>query len=269
MGARVAVVCVGRLTRTPRGLRTVRTGYTHARLLRAVRGYVYRRRRAACPGHHDTPCTVPQPRTADRGRTVAPQALTDGEWSGKAVIQCDLGCDSVCQVVVVHTRHPIEALVSHYYCVSDARVCPRRAAFYQNSSASSSAIASRAAARPTALLALAAGGAVQPPRLSIGEYFASELPYSRGGSAEPAPHSTLSQLLERHEQQCRLLTEAEALLCAGPRCAALRGALRLVRSRYEELVSCPTHLTQAVLHTYSASSMNHTLMGSRDPSLAS
>jgi len=29
-------------------------------------------------------------------------------------------------VVVLHVRHPVETLVSHYYCVSSARTCPRR-----------------------------------------------------------------------------------------------------------------------------------------------
>jgi hypothetical protein len=29
-------------------------------------------------------------------------------------------------VVVLHVRHPLETLVSHYYCVSSARTCPRR-----------------------------------------------------------------------------------------------------------------------------------------------
>ena len=30
------------------------------------------------------------------------------------------------RVVVLHARHPIESIVSHYYCVSDASVCPKR-----------------------------------------------------------------------------------------------------------------------------------------------
>ena len=30
------------------------------------------------------------------------------------------------QSVILHTRHPLEALVSHYYCVTSESVCPKR-----------------------------------------------------------------------------------------------------------------------------------------------
>ena len=29
-------------------------------------------------------------------------------------------------VLLLHTRHPVESIVSHFYCVSSARICPRR-----------------------------------------------------------------------------------------------------------------------------------------------
>ena len=39
-------------------------------------------------------------------------------------------------VVLMHRRHPVESLISHIFCISSARVCPRRAALLANASGS-------------------------------------------------------------------------------------------------------------------------------------
>ena len=45
-------------------------------------------------------------------------------------------------VVLLHTRHPIEAMVSHYFCVSNQTVCPRRHALLESANRSTT-VASR------------------------------------------------------------------------------------------------------------------------------
>ena len=43
-------------------------------------------------------------------------------------------------IVLLHTRHPIEAMVSHYFCVSNQTVCPRRHALLESANRSTTVV---------------------------------------------------------------------------------------------------------------------------------
>ena len=56
-------------------------------------------------------------------------------------------------VVVLHTRHPLEAMISHYFCVSNHSVCPRRHALLRAANRSTHS------SDPTTLHAASSAGA--------------------------------------------------------------------------------------------------------------
>jgi len=120
-------------------------------------------------------------------------------------------------LLLLHTRHPIEAMVSHYFCVSDARVCPRRALLKGGHGGGNGTT-----------------GALPPA--SADEYFALEMAREEsrqrawgGASAEPpAETSDLWLLLRRYEEQCALLNALKALASS---------AVVVAPSKYEDMVT--------------------------------
>lgn len=119
-------------------------------------------------------------------------------------------------LLLLHTRHPIEAMVSHYFCVSDARVCPRRALLKGGGGS----------VGPN-------NGTTAPPSDSADEYFALEMAREawqrerRKAEWPPPPEtSDLWLLLRRYEEQCALLNALKALASS-----------TVVVSKYEDMVT--------------------------------
>ena len=110
-------------------------------------------------------------------------------------------------VIILHTRHPIEAMVSHYYCVALATVCPRRHAS-QGKMSSQGAVSSRAlwnhsstvTTRTVALHPSHETASSDPnhrERRGLEAFLRAEL-------AGPA-HTSLNRLLSRYERLAGLL----------------------------------------------------------------
>lgn len=128
-------------------------------------------------------------------------------------------------LLLLHTRHPIEAMVSHYFCVSDARVCPRRALLKGGSGGGGGGN----------------GTTETRPSASADEYFALEMAreasrqhaWGRASAGRPrreppAETSDLWLLLRRYEEQCSLLNALKARASS---------SLVVTPSKYEDMVT--------------------------------
>ena len=123
-------------------------------------------------------------------------------------------------VVVVHTRHPVEALVSQFYCRNDSRVCPKQGRHAPSSAA--------------------------PLSAGVDAFLLSELLGEAAGSGEPGG---ALRLLASYEGLTVLLREARALTVCGTgrKTGPSRGqsehgathgsSLEVLHSRYETMVT--------------------------------
>ena len=151
----------------------------------------------------------------DAGFVHGPQRILPSAESGARTFFFP----SLTNVVIVHTRHPIEAFVSHFFCLSNASVCPRRATLLRE-----------------------AGRDAAPPSISLGldGFVLAEL---------RANASSLSRMLSRQEELAGFVLRLRAAArggatpardganCAISGVASRAGSLNVMVSRYEDLVS--------------------------------
>lgn len=113
--------------------------------------------------------------------------------------------------IVLHMRHPVEMLVSHVFCITSPRVCPRRHALLaaanrsRGGASSSSASSTSTSARVVSSVRSVPG--VVPGTSSIDDLLLSEL----YGPAD----TSVNRLLERVERLASWLAQARALEARG------------------------------------------------------